>query len=266
MVPRPLGRRTGLNVSSVGLGTTKLGRNTDVKYPNPFVIPPNEQLRELLETALSLGVNLIDTAPAYGESEQRLGPFVEANRDRLVLCTKCGERYESGRSIFDFSASALVASAEQSLQRLKTDHIDILLLHSNGQDVQILTQTDALEALCRLKKSGKVRAIGISAKTQEGILEACRTLDVVMAPFSQKDPSRAEALRKAHEAGLGVLAIKGLYGGYLKARPAIEFVLRQPFIHTPVLGTIDPAHLREAVTTAEGVFNSGHEWSLHALK
>lgn len=252
MVPRPLGR-TGLIVRPIGLGTTKLGRNADVKYPKRFTLPSKEQVCDLLETTLRLGVNLIDTAPAYGESERRLGPFVATNRDRLVLCTKCGEQYGNGRSTYNFSASGIVVSVEESLRRLKTDHIDILLLHSNGRDVEILTQTDAHEALQRLKKSGKTRAVGISAKTQAGILEACQTLDVVMAPFSQKDPSLAGALKKAHEAGLGVLAIKGLFSGHLEARPAIEFVLRQPFIDTLILGTNDPAHLREAVSIAEGM-------------
>lgn len=252
MVPRPLGR-TGLIVRPIGLGTTKLGRNADVKYPKRFTLPSKEQVCDLLETTLRLGVNLIDTAPAYGESERRLGPFVATNRDRLVVCTKCGEQYGNGRSTYNFSAPGIVVSVEESLRRLKTDHIDILLLHSNGRDVEILTQTDAHEALQRLKKSGKTRAVGISAKTQAGILEACQTLDVVMAPFSQKDPSLAGALKKAHEAGLGVLAIKGLFSGHLEARPAIEFVLRQPFIDTLILGTNDPAHLREAVSIAEGM-------------
>lgn len=252
MVPRPLGR-TGLIVRPIGLGTTKLGRNTDVKYPKRFTLPSKEQVCDLLETTLRLGVNLIDTAPAYGESERRLGPFVATNRDRLVVCTKCGEQYANGRSTYNFSAPGIVVSVEESLRRLKTDHIDILLLHSNGRDVEILTQTDAHEALQRLKKSGKTRAVGISAKTQAGILEACQTLDVVMAPFSQKDPSLAGALKKAHEAGLGILAIKGLFSGHLEARPAIEFVLRQPFIDTLILGTNDPAHLREAVSIAEGM-------------
>lgn len=252
MVPRPLGR-TGLIVRPIGLGTTKLGRNADVKYPKRFTLPSKEQVCDLLESTLRLGVNLIDTAPAYGESERRLGPFVATNRDRLVVCTKCGEQYGNGRSTYNFSAPGIVVSVEESLRRLKTDHIDILLLHSNGRDVEILTQTDAHEALQRLKKSGKTRAVGISAKTQAGILEACQTLDVVMAPFSQKDPSLAGALKKAHEAGLGVLAIKGLFSGHLEARPAIEFVLRQPFIDTLILGTNDPAHLREAVSIAEGM-------------
>jgi aryl-alcohol dehydrogenase-like predicted oxidoreductase len=249
MVPRPLGH-TGLVVSPIGLGTTKLGRNTDVKYPEAFELPSEKQIAQLLDTALGLGVNLIDTAPAYGESEQRLGPFVHANRDRIVLCTKCGETYQDGRSTYDFSKSAVIASAERSLRRLRTDYIDLLLLHSDGRDVEILTQTGAIEALNDLKQTGKALAIGISAKTEAGIIEACRLLDVIMAPFSQKDPSLAEALTRAHQAGLGVLAIKGLFSGHLKAGPAIDFVLQQPFIDSLIIGTLNPAHLREAVAVA----------------
>jgi aryl-alcohol dehydrogenase-like predicted oxidoreductase len=254
MVRRPLGR-TGLAVSPIGLGTTKLGRNTDVKYPERFVLPSDEAVRDLLETGLALGLNLIDTAPAYGESEQRLGAFVESQRDRIVLCTKCGEQYKNGVSTYDFSADAIVASAEESLRRLRTDHVDILLLHSNSRDLEILTQTDAVEALGRLKKAGKVRAVGISAKTADGISRACETLDVVMAPFSEKETSLSEALKKAHDQGLGVLAIKGLYSGHLEAPWAIEFVLKQPFIDALILGTISIAHLKEAVTVAAACLN-----------
>jgi aryl-alcohol dehydrogenase-like predicted oxidoreductase len=250
MVHCQLGR-SGFAVSPIGLGTTKLGRNTDVKYPASFTLPSDQQIAALLESATKLGVNLIDTAPAYGDSERRLGAFIENHRDKIVLCTKCGEQYLNGQSIYDFSAPAIVASVEESLRRLRTDNIDVLLLHSDGRDFEILTQTDALEALACLKKAGKIRAAGISAKTEAGIIEACRSLDVVMAPFSEKDPALANALKKAHQAGLGVLAIKGLASGHLEARPAIQFVFRQPFIDALIVGTIDPAHLREAAAIAE---------------
>jgi aryl-alcohol dehydrogenase-like predicted oxidoreductase len=254
MVPRKLGR-TGLFVGPIGLGTTKLGRNTDVKYPERFALPSDDAVRELLEASLALGVTLIDTAPAYGESERRLGAFVASNRDRIVLCTKCGERYQDGRSTYDFSATGIVASVEESLQWLRADCIDILLLHSHGRDVEIFERTDALEVLLRLKKDGKARAVGISAKTEAGITRACESLDVVMAPLSEKETSLAKALTKAHEAGLGVLAIKGLYSGHLEAASAIEFVLKQPFIDSLVVGTISPTHLREAVAVANKCLN-----------
>lgn len=250
MVRRQLGR-SGLAVSPIGLGTTKLGRNTDVKYPESFALPSDEQIAALLESAAKLGVNIIDTAPAYGDSERRLGGFIEHHRDQIVLCTKCGERYVDGRSSYDFSAPAIRASVEQSLRRLRTDHIDVLLLHSDGKDVEILTHTDTLEALSRLKQAGKIRAAGISAKTASGIREAAQTLDVVMAPFSQKEPALGTALAAAHDRGLGVLAIKGLFSGHLEARAAVEYVLRQEFIDALIVGTINPAHLADAVAVAQ---------------
>jgi len=256
MVRRQLGR-SGFAVAPIALGTTKFGRNTDVKYPASFALPSAQQIAELFESALKLGVHLIDTAPAYGESEQRLGALVEKHRDEIVLCGKCGESYTNGRSFYDFSATAIIASVEASLGRLKTDHIDILLLHSDGRDVEILTQTDALEGLGQLKRSGKIGAMGISAKTPTGIREAARSCDIVMAPFSQVEPALANALTEAHDQGLGVLAIKGLFSGHLEARPAIEFVLSQPFIDALVIGTLNPAHLELAVEIAENMPNRG---------
>jgi aryl-alcohol dehydrogenase-like predicted oxidoreductase len=256
MVRRQLGC-SGLAVSPIGLGTTKLGRNTDVKYPVGFALPSDDQIAALLESAGKLGVNLIDTAPAYGDSERRLGGFIEAHRDEIVLCTKCGEQYVNGQSIYDFSATAIVASVEESLRRLRTHYIDVMLLHSDGRDVEILTQTEVLAALARLKTSGKIRAAGISAKTASGILEASRTLDVIMAPFSEQETGLADALAIAHDRGLGVLAIKGLFSGHLEARSAIEFVLRQPFIDALIVGTINPGHLKDAVAVAQELFGSG---------
>jgi aryl-alcohol dehydrogenase-like predicted oxidoreductase len=250
MVQRRLGN-TGLTVGPIGLGTAKLGRNTDVKYPAPFELPSNRQVEELLRAALDLGVNLVDTAPAYGDSERRLGRFIAAQRNRWVLCTKCGENYQNGRSTYDFSAGALSRSVDESLRRLQTDYIDVLLLHSHGRDLEILQQSDAVEALLRMKAAGKARAVGISAKTREGIAAAVSALDVVMAPFSQRDAALEPALATARQRGLGILAIKGLFSGHLDAAAAFGFVLRQPFIDSLVVGTINPAHLREAVGFAE---------------
>jgi aryl-alcohol dehydrogenase-like predicted oxidoreductase len=249
MVQRPLGS-TGLAVGVLALGTTKLGRNTGVKYPAPFDLPSDKEVEDLLQTALDLGVNLIDTAPAYGESERRLGTLMAKQRPRWVLCTKCGERYENGLSVYDFSAKALTRSVDASLQRLKTDYVDVLLLHSDGRDMEILTRTDAVETLMRTKVTGKARAIGISAKTADGIVAALPMLDVVMAPFSQREPYLEQALTKAHDQKLGIIAIKGLSSGHLEASAAIQFVLRQPFVDCLALGTTNKKHLRDAVVAA----------------
>ena len=90
---RPFGN-TGINVSPLGLGTVKLGRNEQVKYPNAFSIPDDQQAGELLELARDLGINLIDTAPAYGNSEQRLGALLKGQRHEWVICSKVGEEFE----------------------------------------------------------------------------------------------------------------------------------------------------------------------------
>jgi aryl-alcohol dehydrogenase-like predicted oxidoreductase len=254
---RALGE-TGIRIFPVGLGTVKLGRNTDVKYPQAFDLPSDEEVTRLLEGALASGVNLLDTAPAYGRSESRLGPFVEEHRERLVICTKAGESYEHGVSRFDFSADAIVASAEASLARLQTDVIDLLLLHSDGEDVRILRETDALEGLQRLRQSGKARAIGISAKTAGGIRLAAEELDVIMAPYSLSHPELGEELAVAHAKGRGILAIKTLASGHLASgersrqtsEDALRHVLRQPFVDGLVLGTLRLAHLRQAVEVA----------------
>jgi len=83
---RPLGS-TGMLVSPLGLGTVKFGRNEQVKYPRPFAIPDDRRVAELLALALDLGINLLDTAPAYGSSEARIGKLLPGPRDAMSLAT-----------------------------------------------------------------------------------------------------------------------------------------------------------------------------------
>ena len=71
--------------------TVKLGRNDGVKYPEPFSIPDDKEAHALLAAAKSLGINLIDTAPAYGTSEERLGTLLAGEREDWIICTKVGE-------------------------------------------------------------------------------------------------------------------------------------------------------------------------------
>lgn len=89
---RPLGS-TGILVSPLGLGTVKLGRDQGVKYPNGFQIPNDDEARMLLRQAQQLGINLIDTAPAYGRSEERLGPLLRDQRKDWVIVSKVGEEF-----------------------------------------------------------------------------------------------------------------------------------------------------------------------------
>jgi aryl-alcohol dehydrogenase-like predicted oxidoreductase len=244
-------------VSCIGLGTTKFGRNTDVKYPAAFELPSDRELEELLAVALDLGINLLDTAPAYGESEERLGRLIASARQRWILCTKCGESYSDGRSRHNFSRAALTRSVDFSLKRLQTDYVDILLLHSDGNDLEILNRSDAVETMKLMKARGQARAIGISAKTPAGIAAASTLFDVIMAPFSEDHRTLEPALAQAHRKAPGILAIKGLSSGHLAAAPAIRFVLRQPFIDALIVGTINKAHLQEVAAAASAVVLRG---------
>ncbi len=255
MVPRPLGR-TGLCVAPVGLGTVKIGRNEGVKYPKGFSLPTDKEVAALLDRALELGVNLIDTAPAYGTSEERLGAFVKAHRAEIVLATKCGEFFEKGVSRWDFSKKALERQIAASLKKLRTDAVDVLLLHSDGRDEDVLAQ--GVMTLIAARKRGQARTIGISAKTTEGIEEAMGVVDVVMAPFNRADRKLEGALKAARKAGVGVLAIKTVeQGRAVDPAAAVAFVAGQAFVDAAVVGTLNPAHLEAAVRAVEAIEQAG---------
>ncbi len=241
---RPLGG-TGLRVSAIGLGTTKLGRNEQVKYPQPFELPSDAQVRGLLETARRCGVNLIDTAPAYGSSEARLGELL-GDRDRWVLVTKAGEGFADGVSHFDFSPDAILHSVHRSLERLRTDRIDVVLLHCSGDDLPILRESGAVDALRSLKRSGVIRAFGASTKTVEGGLAAVELCDVVMVALDRRDRSQLPVVEAAREAQVGVLVKKPLASGHdPDPEAALRDVLGLPGVSCAVVGTIDAEHLAQ---------------------
>jgi len=248
---------TNLTVSALGLGTVKLGRNEQVKYPAGFTIPDDAAVRKLLVQARELGINLLDTAPAYGNSEKRLGQLLD-NRKDWVLVTKVGEEFENGASRFDFSAAHTRMSVERSLKRLGTDVLDIVLIHSDGNDEAILAQGDCVATLLDCKQRGLIRAIGMSTKTLAGGLRAVRELDVVMLTWNLQQQDR-EALALARQLGKGVLIKKGLMSGHVQqqgrdlVRESMQCVLGEPGIHSMIVGTINPAHLAANVATARAV-------------
>jgi len=242
MERRPLGR-TGLEVSLLGLGTVKLGRATGVKYPHAFSIPDDDQARRLLDTASQLGINLLDTAPAYGSSEARLGELLRGRRERWVLCTKVGEEFADGRSQFDFSAAHTRASVLRSLQRLGTEVLDVVLIHSDGDDLARL-DGPAFATLQEMKEQGLIRAVGISHKTVAGAERALELgCDVIMATLNPQHTGELDVIAEAGRRGCGVLIKKALASGH--AGPdGLAFAARQPGVSSIVVGTVNPAHLR----------------------
>jgi aryl-alcohol dehydrogenase-like predicted oxidoreductase len=256
---RPLGD-TGLTVSPLGLGTVKFGRDQGVKYPAGFTIPDDQHAEALLRQAQQLGINLLDTAPAYGLSETRLGPLLRGQRHQWVIVSKAGEEFEHNQSRFDFSAEHTRYSVERSLRRLETDCIDLVLVHSDGNDMYILEQTAVYETLARLKEEGKVRAYGFSGKTVEGGLKALQQGDCAMVTYNLNDQAQRPVIEYAASQGKGILIKKALASGHACQQPGVDPVrasfdalFTHPGVTAAIVGTINPVHLAHNVATAVAV-------------
>ena len=235
---------TGIDVSPLGLGTVKIGRNEQVKYPQGFEIPEDPDVSKLLAQAWDLGINFIDTAPAYGSSEQRLGRLLP-HADDWVIMTKVGEIFENGKSRFDFSAGHTRQSVERSLKKLNRDMVDIVLVHSDGNDMDIIENQDALETLEKMKQQGLIRAFGMSTKTVEGGCWIVEHTDVVMATFNLETDAELPVIERALALDKGVVIKKGLQSGHAESvEDAFRYVLTQPGVSSMIVGTINPEHLR----------------------
>lgn len=242
---------TDLYVSPLGLGTVKLGRNTGVKYPQNFQIPDEGAAKSLLAAARELGINLIDTAPAYGSSEERLGHLLEAQRSDWIVCTKVGEEFDNGASHFDFSAKHTRFSIERSLERLRTNYLDIVLIHSDGNDIDIIDNGEALDTLERCKREGLIRAYGMSTKTVDGGIAAAKISDGVMATYNIDYVAEKAVLDFCAANKKGVLIKKAFASGHTAdLNAALRFVLREPSVTSAIVGTINPDHLRQNVAAA----------------
>jgi len=251
---RRLGQ-TDIEVSVIGLGTVKIGRNQAVKYPAAFSLPSNKEVADLLAIASTLGINLIDTAPAYGTSEERLGNLLQANRHDWVICTKVGEEFSNGESHFDFSERHIIQSIERSLKRLQTDYLDIVLVHSNGDDQMIIEQEKVFSSLEKFKTAGKIRAFGMSTKTVAGGLMTVASSDVAMVTYHPNYQDEREVIAKAYEKQKGIFIKKAFASGHLVKAQSIaatlEFILAEKGVTSVIIGTINPEHLRENVVVLE---------------
>ncbi len=247
---RPLGD-TGLMTAPLSLGTVKLGRDRGVKYPTPVVIPDDDEAINLLETARALGINLLDTAPAYGNSEERLGKLLKQTSGEWLLCTKVGEEFDGTTSTHNFAPDYVRMSVERSLQRLATDHLDIVLIHSDGRDLEIL-KGGALDALLKLRAEGIITAVGMSHKSVEGARAALSDgANVMMATLNRDYLGDAGVIADAAAQGCGVLIKKALASGHGTSAD-LSFVAAQPGVHSIVVGTTNPQHLQEnAAAVAE---------------
>jgi aryl-alcohol dehydrogenase-like predicted oxidoreductase len=253
---------TGIAVSPIGLGTVKFGRNEKVHYPQSFALPTDQQILTLLAHARDLGINLLDTAPAYGSSEERLGKLLKNQRAQWILATKVGEEFIEGVSHYDFSADYIQKSIERSLTRLHTDYLDFVLIHSNGDDEKILAAGAAFATLNELKQSGKIRAFGMSTKTVAGGLQTVDQADIVMVTHNPVYTEERSVIAHAQQLQKGVFIKKALASGHLQkitangvattdpVQAAMNFIFQEPGVSSIILGTLNPEHLTHNVHCA----------------
>ncbi len=240
-------RRLGdsdIRVSPLGLGTVKFGRNIGVKYPSSFSLPTDAELALLLQHAKALGINFLDSAPAYGTSEERLGKLIGGSRDEWVISTKVGERFIDGVSSYDFSADSTTRSIENSLRNLQTDYLDLVLIHCNKQDVDNLNNTEVISVLRQYQEKGYIRLIGASTNSVEAGMLSINELDTVMITYNEQESDQAAVIARAEQLDKGLLLKKVLGSGHAaNTSDALRFAMSSPAISSAVVGTINPKHL-----------------------
>ena len=273
---RELGR-TGLQVTVLGYGAMELRgapRGRDISDP---------QAETILNKVLDAGINYIDTSIDYGLSEERIGHYIGHRRGEYYLASKCGclvgappaPRGQSGPHLF--TRENVVAGVEQSLRRMKTDHLDVVQFHASPSQHTLQAQ-GALDALLELKEAGKVRFIGMSG-TLPNLMDhiAMGAFDVFQIPYSAVEREHEAAIAAAAENGAGIV----IRGGAAKGAPTegkqaglqwerwrraalddllagmspMEFVLRftftNPDLDTTIVGTISPEHLQTNLDVLE---------------
>ncbi len=271
---------TGLQVTRLGFGAAPIGYlNTEL-----------EKVHRLVDEVLDAGINVIDTAACYPGSEQVLGNTVSDRRDEFVLISKCG--HVAGELQGEpFTPSLITDSIDQSLRRLQTDHIDVMLLHSCGRDV--LEQGDALAALQKARDAGKVRHIGYSGDNDAAAYAAnLDAVEVIELSVNMVDQHNIDAvLPTCEKRNLGVIAKRplanaawkpldsqpGIYKNYastytqrfgqMEITPhdlgfrgypdvewpeiALRFTLTAPGVHTAIAGTTSQVNTHANIAAAE---------------
>ena len=254
MLQRPLGL-TGMTITPLGFGAFKIGRNEKIKYAHAYALPTDAETERLLNAVLDLGINLIDTAPAYGTSEERIGKLIAHRNRDFLISTKVGEVFEAGQSTYDFSRPSVTASVHRSLKRLKRDVLDFVFVHANDDDF-VLTQTDVAETLTTLRTQGLIRFIGHSGKTPAGARMAMKWADALMIEYHPHDTSHEPILSEAAGNGTAIFINKPLASGAIPPTEAIPFLLRSPHVGTLVVGGLNPDHLRQHLTIASQATSS----------
>ena len=222
---RVLGR-TGLQVSVLGIGTWQLSGPIDLDgRPDGFPDPGRERVIRLIQECHDLGINVIDTAEAYGdgEGERRVGDAIRGRRDRWVVVTKFGlRRGSTGERVRDASPGSVTESLERSLRRLGSDYVDVLLYHTPPHSDQVAAGREVLE---RLMTQGKLRFFGISTNDSSALRRLASQGAAHVAMFSQSlitHPKDVLDLVRRHDLGAlvrGAFEHGRLTGKYFRTPP-----------------------------------------------
>ena len=220
---RTLGR-TNLSVSTVSLGAWEIGGAVTLTFDGLGTIPhgwgttDDAASLDLVAKCRNAGVNLIDTAPIYGDghSEEVVGQALADCRDEWVVCTKGGHGAADGKAWSDFSKDKLLWQMDESLRRLRMDHVDVYLLH--GPSAADIERGECLEAMEIMRAQGKTRFIGVSIGPNEMGVDLMQRglVDVLQQAMSVVAPDAAQALLPAAvECNVGIVA-RGVFGaGFL---------------------------------------------------
>src|ERR1700729_2146732 len=212
---RNLGR-TGIKVSPYALGALMFATQVGNRDPGDSI--------RIIHKALDAGINLVDTADAYGDSEEVVGRALKGRRDNVVLTTKVGRPVGSDPNQQGASRRWIITAVENSLRRLQTDHIDVYQLHRPDPDTDI---EETLSALTGLVCSGKIRAFGTSGMPASNLVEAhwaaqrrgLERFRTEQPPYSILNRSiEREVLPVAQQYGMGVLVWGPLGQGMLTGR------------------------------------------------
>lgn len=258
MERRRLGK-TDLGVSVLGFGGSEIG----------YERAGARTVARLLGTALDAGLNVIDTAECYEDSEALIGSALGARRNEIYLLTKCGHPRGYGRG--DWREASLLSSIERSLERLHTDRLDLIQLHSC--ELSDLRKGDAITALERARERGWTRYIGYSGDGEAARFAVeCGRFDTLQTSVSIADQEAIErTLPLAVKRGMGVIAKRPIanaawryarrpsepyyqpywerlraleYPFLLDAKRAVStalrFTLATPGVHTAIVGTKRP--------------------------
>ncbi|MBQ9251375.1 MAG: aldo/keto reductase [Clostridia bacterium] len=212
---RTLGK-TGKKVSEIGLGTWQLG----TKWGDPF---NREEAFRILEAAEEAGITFIDTADVYngGKSEETIGEYISAHPDKFYITTKCGRRLNP-HTAEQYTPAAIAGFIEDSLQRMKLEKLDMILLHC--PPTPVFSRDDIFAELDRQKELGKIADYGVSIeKVEEGIQAMeydVSAMEVIFNMFRLKPLEQLFPL--AAQKNVGIIARVPLASGLLTGKYTLD--------------------------------------------